>query len=226
MTKLILALDTERPGDIPHILWDLRSVGIEWIKVGHQAVCALGLLAITDICRTLRYKVFVDFKFHDIPSTVRRDIELLTRYNVDMLNVHTMGGRTMLEAAAQAAKAVENPPLVLGVTVLTSHLISQEAVMKLAMNALDAGLDGVVCSPLEVEAVRKACGEDFLIVTPGIRPLWSKTDDHARYATPIEMTRLGADYVVVGRPIMEADDPVKAAKRILEELDGQLPAAS
>ena len=226
MTKLILALDTDRPGEIPHILWELRAVGIEWIKVGLQASCAFGLLAIEEICKTLRYKIFADFKFHDIPSTVRKNVELLSRYNVDMLNVHTMGGATMMREAISAAKAVKNPPLVIGVTVLTSHLISQESVVKLATNAQDAGLDGVVCSPLEVEAVRKACGNDFLIVTPGIRPLWSKTDDHARYATPIEITRLGVDYVIVGRPIMEAAKPVEAAKRILEELDGQLPETS
>ena len=225
MTKLILALDTDDENRIADLLYDVNHL-VDWVKVGHQAVCSVGLSTIAKACGLLDQKVFVDFKFHDIPSTVRRNVELLTRYNVGMLTVHTMGGHTMLEAAAQAAKAAENPPIVLGVTILTSNIVSIRSVVKLATNARNAGLDGVVCSPLEVEAVRRACGKDFLIVTPGIRPLWSKTDDHARYATPIEMTRLGADYVVVGRPILESDEPVEAAERIVEELNGQLPAAS
>ena len=222
MTKLILALDTDSHSEMGALMQDLRHL-IDWVKVGHQAVCVHGLGAIVEMCATFDYKVFVDFKFHDIPSTVRRNVEMLAGYGVDMLNVHTMGGVSMMHEAECAAKATSDPPLVLGVTVLTSHVISQSSVVQLAMNAQEAGLDGVVCSPLEVEAIRRMCGKDFTIVTPGIRPLWAKSDDHVRYATPIEMTRLCTDYIVVGRPILESKDPIQATKRILEELNGKLP---
>ena len=213
MTELILALDTGSRIEARKLLEDLAPL-VNWVKVGHRAVCELGLWEITAMCVDWGYKIFVDFKFHDIPSTVRENVRSLTRYGVHMTNVHTMGGKAMMEAA----KAIRNPPIVLGVTVLTSHLISLEAVVKLAQNSQDAGLDGVVCSPLEAHAIRKACGDDFLIVTPGIRPVWSSTDDQARHARPRDAR--DADYIVVGRPILEARDPIGATKRILEELRG------
>ena len=213
MTELILALDTGSRIEARKLLEDLAPL-VNWVKVGHRAVCELGMWEITDVCAAFDYKIFVDFKFHDIPSTVRENVRILTHYGVQMTNVHTMGGKTMMEAA----KAIRNPPIVLGVTVLTSHLISIESVIKLAENAQSAGLDGVVCSPLEAYAIRKACGDDFLIVTPGIRPVWSSTDDQARHARPRDAR--AADYIVVGRPILEARDPISATKLILEELHG------
>ena len=217
MTKLILALDTEGPGEINELLRDLAPL-VDWVKLGYQAICSLGLASLTELCKLLGYNVFVDLKFHDTPSAVGNHVHTLTQYGVQMLNVHTMGGLSMMEAAKAEAASRPDPPIVLGVTVLTSQVISINAVVKLAENAQRAGLDGVVCSPLEAHAIRKACGDDFLIVSPGIRPLWAPAADQARYTTPSEAT--DSDYIVVGRPILYALDPVKATELILEELGG------
>lgn len=219
--ELILALDTDSPGEIGDLLKDLAPL-VSWVKVGYQAICSLGLPAIIEFCAGFGYKIFVDLKFHDNPSTVARNVQMLCQYEIDMLNVHTMGGATMMQKAKQAAESCAFTPKVLGVTVLTSHVMSQRGVVKLATNAEEASLDGVICSPLEVEAIRTACSRDFLIITPGIRPLWAPAGDQKRYATPIEMTRLGADYIVVGRPILRAKDPVKATELILQELNAPM----
>jgi orotidine-5'-phosphate decarboxylase len=194
-------------------------------------------------------EIFLDLKFHDIPNTVAGAVTAAVGLpGVRLLDVHTLGGLEMMRAAAKARDASALPkkqrPKLLGVTILTSMdntslrtvgisgTASVRAV-KLARLARQAGLDGVVASPHEVRAIRRACGKDFLIVVPGIRPEvgrgsgrspMRKKDDQARVATPAEAIRAGADYLVIGRPITAAPDPAAAARAILEEIASALPA--
>jgi orotidine-5'-phosphate decarboxylase len=185
--------------------------------------------------------VFLDLKFHDIPNTVAQAVEAAVSTGAWMINVHASGGRAMMEAAARAgagaaAASGRPPPLLIGVTVLTSMdaptlgsvgvertLLDQ--VVGLARLAQDAGLDGVVASPQEVAAIRAACGPDFAIVTPGIRgaSAGAERNDQARTMGPADAVRAGATYIVVGRPIVAASDPPGAARRIVEELQTTSP---
>ena len=181
-------------------------------------------------------EIFLDLKFHDIPNTVAKAAAAATRLEPFMLNVHTLGGYDMMKRAAEAvrdeaARHKISKPKLIGVTVLTSmdenglkkvgindNIKSQ--VLRLAALAKEAGLDGVVASPVEAKYLRDALGSGFLIVTPGVRPgWWAAKDDQERIATPKEAIASGADYIVVGRPIIEADDPLEAARKILEEID-------
>ena len=232
---LIVALDTGDKGKIERLSGQLRNI-VPWLKVGFQAFSLLG----TDCFKTLEaesYRVFLDLKFHDIPNTVARDVGMMTKHGAHMINMHASGGFEMMQAARKSAEdaAAENGipmPILLGVTVLTSidetgfqrSFGSERGLTKqvvyLAQLAQEAGLNGVVASPLEIEPIRKACGDDFVIVTPGIRPKWSETGDQRRITTPAEAIRRGTDYIVVGRPIIEAEDPLAAAKRVLEEMKG------
>ena len=178
--------------------------------------------------------VFLDLKFHDIPNTVAGAVRGVAGVDAFMLTVHTQGGYMMMKAAAdtaneRAASMGKKRPLVIGVTVLTSmddkdltdigvtHSLADQ-VKKLALLAQQAGLDGVVCSPHEIALLRMECGKDFKLIVPGIRPAGSATDDQKRTMTPHEAIQLGADYLVIGRPITEAADPVQAAKDILKSL--------
>jgi orotidine-5'-phosphate decarboxylase len=181
-------------------------------------------------------RVFLDLKLHDIPHTVSGAAAVAVRFGVAMMTLHTSGGREMMlraaEAASQeAAKTGGIRPLLLGVTVLTSlkdaelaeigmpaHAAGQ--VLKLARLAKEAGLDGIVCSPQELKMVRAELGRDFLVVTPGIRPAWAAANDQKRIKTPAEALNEGADYLVIGRPIIAAPSPGEAFLRIKEELDG------
>jgi orotidine-5'-phosphate decarboxylase len=192
--------------------------------------------------------IFLDLKFHDIPNTVKGAVtSALALPGVQLLDVHALGGLEMMRAAAKVrdeAKASKSPlPKLLAITILTSMdndalgdvgivAPASRRVVQLARLAKKAGMDGVVASPQEVKAIRKACGKDFLIVVPGIRPLVGggptgkgrhKTDDQARVATPAEAIRAGADYLVIGRPITGAPDPEAAAQAILEEISSALP---
>jgi orotidine-5'-phosphate decarboxylase len=184
-------------------------------------------------------KVFLDLKFHDIPNTVRAGARQAAQLGVTMFNVHASGGRKMMEAALEGARSVGHGkarPRVLAVTLLTS-LASQDleelglsgspedVVVRLARLAQSAGLDGVVASPREIAAIRNACGPSFLIVTPGIRPA-TAADDQVRIATPEHAIQAGADYLVVGRPITEAADPVAAADAIVGEMEKALGSLS
>jgi orotidine-5'-phosphate decarboxylase len=206
-------------------------------KIGSQLFTAAGPAAVREIA-ALGPGVFLDLKFHDIPNTVAGAVlSCAALTGVQLLNVHALGGSAMLHAAAQAISAGQpmgaDRPRLLAVTVLTS--MDQKAmrevgiggpprsrVVKLATLAKTAGVDGVVASPEEARAIRKACGRDFLIVTPGVRPKDStaatETDDHARTATPTEAIRAGADFLVVGRPILAAADPRAAAQAIVDEI--------
>jgi orotidine-5'-phosphate decarboxylase len=180
-------------------------------------------------------RVFLDLKLHDIPNTVAEAVRALTRLEVGMLTLHTAGGREMLRRAVQAAREEAalmglRPPLMLGVTVLTSLSQSdlgelglatplRDLVVRWANLAKQAGLDGVVASAREAKALRLALGADLVIVTPGIRPSGSAPEDQRRVTTPQEAVRAGANYLVVGRPVTQALDPVAAVRRLLQELE-------
>jgi len=233
--RLIVALDTDDGEKIDWLSGTLMDT-VGWFKMGFQAFSALGMEAFPWFERN-GHNVFVDLKFHDIPNTVARDVGMMTKHGANMINMHASGGFEMMQAARESAEnaAAENSipmPILLGVTVLTSidedgfqqNFGSERGLTKqvvyLAQLAQEAGLSGVVASPLEIESIRKACGDDFVIVTPGIRPAWASTGDQRRITTPAEAIRRGADYIVVGRPIIAAEDPLAAAEMILEEMKG------
>ena len=169
--------------------------------------------------------VFLDLKFHDIPNTVAGCSRAAARMGVKIFNVHCLGGSRMMRAAAEAARGENSDAKVIGVTILTSHDEAslgelglqgspEENVVKLAELAQSSGLDGVVCSPLEIEKIRAACGDDFLIVTPGVRPATAELGDQKRVLTPQQALDAGANWLVVGRPITGASDPVAAAQTL------------
>ncbi|MEQ8319860.1 MAG: orotidine-5'-phosphate decarboxylase [Rhodospirillales bacterium] len=176
--------------------------------------------------------LFLDLKFHDIPNTVAGAVRSTLSLNPAILNVHAQGGPAMMRAAGEALDGAEGEkPLLIAVTVLTSlgdddlqaigvNDAAEQQVVRLARLTQDCGLGGVVCSPREIRAIRAACGPDFKLIVPGIRPEWSAVGDQKRITTPAQAIRDGADYIVIGRPIAAADDPVDAAKRIADELAG------
>jgi orotidine-5'-phosphate decarboxylase len=233
--KLIVALDLPSGNAATRMAERLQGhAGM--FKVGSELFTAEGPVPVRYLVTTGQ-RVFLDLKFHDIPNTVRAAAREAAELGVSMVNVHASGGRKMMEAALEGARSVGTAagngarPRVLAVTILTS-LESQdleelgisgmpvEAVLRLARLAQSAGLDGVVASPREISAIRQACGPGFLIVTPGIRPASAATNDQARIATPASAMAAGADYLVVGRPITGAPDPVAAADAIVAEMDG------
>lgn len=200
------------------------------VKLGNEFFTALGPKAVEAVS-ALGMPVFLDLKFHDIPATVAGAVKAALPLKPFMLNVHASGGAAMMRAAADAAGNGPDRPLVLAVTVLTSlgdedlaatgiggDAASQ--VLRLAELARESGLDGVVCSAREAAALRSALGPDFKLVVPGIRPDWAVADDQKRITTPSQAIDLGADYLVIGRPITGADDPAAAAGRIADELGG------
>ena len=180
------------------------------------------------------HRIFLDLKLHDIPNTVKKAMAVLSRLDVDMVNLHAAGTRAMMEAALEGLTRPDGSrPLLLAVTQLTSTsgermrdelLIDRpldQVVMAYAQNAAAAGLDGVVCSPLEAGKVHQVCGEGFLTVTPGIRFAGSDAGDQVRITTPQRARELGSDYIVVGRPITQAEDPVEAYRRAVREFTGK-----
>ena len=231
--KLIVALDTDDGEEIDWLSETLIDI-IPWVKIGFQAFSTVGVEAFLWL-NGRGHKTFLDLKFHDIPNTVARDVGMMTKHGANMINMHASGGLEMMRAARHsaddAAYDADTPiPILLGVTILTSidengfqqnfgsERSLTEQVVYLAQLAQEAGLNGVVASPLEIEPIRKACGDRFLIVTPGIRPKWAETGDQRRITTPAEAINRGADYIVVGRPIIEADDPLEATQMILDEM--------
>lgn len=175
------------------------------------------------------FDVFLDLKFHDIPNTVARACQAGADLGVWMINVHAMGGRKMLEAAREALPSNNENPKLIAVTVLTSMGaddlkdigITQspaEQVKQLATLTYDCGLDGVVCSPQEISFLRKTLGKNFELITPGIRPQWSVTGDQKRIMTPAEAIDVGSNYLVIGRPITQAENPMEALEKIEQEL--------
>jgi orotidine-5'-phosphate decarboxylase len=235
-SSLIVALDFD---SLSSALKFARQVAdlVGMFKIGSQLFTAGGPQAVREVA-ALGPGVFLDLKFHDIPNTVAGAIlSCAAMPGLQLVNVHALGGRAMLHAAAQAISAGQpmgaDRPRLLAVTILTSMDqkamrevglggTSQSRVLKLAQLAKNAGVDGVVASVKEARAIRKACGRDFLIVTPGVRPKDKasapKDDDQVRTATPTEAIRAGADFVVVGRPILAAPDPRAAAQAIVDEI--------
>ena len=203
-----------------------------YVKVGMELFYAEG----PGLVRTLKnrgHKVFVDLKLHDIPNTVKGGMRSLSVLGADMVNLHASGGSVMMKAALEGlTRADGSRPLLVAVTQLTStseELMKKEllineslenTVISYAKNAASSGLDGIVCSPLESEKVKAACGGDFITVTPGIRFADSAKDDQSRITTPEKARSLGSDYIVVGRPITAAGDPLSAYERCMNEFLG------
>lgn len=197
------------------------------LKVGKELFTATGPQFVTELARS-NFGVFLDLKFHDIPNTVAKACTAASNLGVWMLNVHASGGLEMMQAAQQAVNNCDTKPLLIAVTVLTS--MNQEAlskigiqtelathVLNLAKLTQQAGLDGVVCSALEASILRKELGNDFCLVTPGIRPANTNKDDQSRVVTPADALNMGVSYLVIGRPITQAIQPLKALEAIHAE---------
>ena len=218
---LVAALDVSSVDEAERLA-ALLSPHVGMLKVGLELVWAAGPAAVRRI--TAHGPVFVDCKLHDIPTTVERAAANVARLGVAMLNVHALGGEAMMRAARRGAErgageAGAEVPLVVAVTVLSSQAGEGLAIpASLAFEAKAAGLDGVVVSGEDVEDVRATCGEEFCLVVPGIRPAGSNGHDQVRILTPAEAIERGADYLVVGRPLTEAPDPVGVARGILRNL--------
>ena len=200
-----------------------------FVKIGMELFYAEGPSIVRDI-KARGHRIFLDLKLHDIPNTVRKAMRVLSALDVDMVNVHAAGTVAMMQAAREGLTREDGTrPLLIAVTQLTSTseetmqkelLIGAgigETIVKYASNARAAGLDGVVCSPLEAGMVKDACGPDFLTVTPGIRFADAATDDQVRITTPARAREIGSDFIVVGRPVTAAADPVAAYERCLNE---------
>lgn len=230
--RIIVAMDLDDLEEVKSLVGALRPyVGL--FKVGHQLFTRYGPEAVRTI-QAEGGRVFLDLKYHDIPNTVRGAVENATRLRVAMLNVHASGGTAMMKAAVAAARTVAaghvvDPPILLGVTILTSLLDSDleevgiappvaAAVTRLAALASAAGMNGVVASPHEVSIIREVVPRDFVIVTPGVRFEDSMADDQKRTLGPREALQAGADYLVIGRPILAAPYPVEAARRIADDM--------
>ena len=233
MNPLIVALDVGSAAEAVALTNTLRGA-VGGFKVGKQLFTAEGPAIIRQLTSD-GDRVFLDLKFHDIPNTVAGAVASAVQTGAWMVNVHASGGRAMMTAAAEAAissaeRLARPRPLIIGVTVLTSlddkamaevgmSGPARDQVVRLARLARDCGLDGVVASPLEIQDIRAACGEDFVIVTPGIRPASRKpNDDQVRTMEPSEALAAGAHYLVIGRPITGAPDPRAAAEAIAGEL--------
>jgi orotidine-5'-phosphate decarboxylase len=235
--RIIIALDVPTFDEAIDLM-DKLGDRARSLKVGSQLFTSVGPDIIREIKRRGK-KLFLDLKFHDIPNTVARASEAAAELGVDIFNVHVSGGMEMMRDAAQTTKAKASElgiekPVVLGVTILTSidETMFQsvlgscnslkDQIVHMAKLAQSAGLDGVVASPQEIRLIREACGEDFVVLTPGVRPEWASSDDQKRTMTPVEAFKAGADYVVIGRPIYRAPEPADALERILKQLEGNL----
>lgn len=232
--KICVALDVDGLGQAERLA-KLLSPYVGVFKIGLQLFTSEGP-RVVEVVRNAGGRVFLDLKFHDIPNTALNAAKVAVRMGVFMTNVHSMGGTKMMRAVAdavreEAEKADVDIPLMIGVTVLTSmsdeelkddllvNVSAEEYVAHLAGKAEVAGMDGVVCSPREIGVLREKIRNDFVLVTPGIRPQWSfGKDDQSRVMTPRKAIEAGSDFIVVGRPITGAKDPTKAAQMLLEEL--------
>jgi len=226
--RILVPLDTTDVSWAANLAERLRGY-VGGIKLGKEFISAHGPQGVRQVAGDDQ-PLFLDVKFHDIPNTVAGAIRAVGALRPFMVNVHACGGRAMMEAAVAAnAEVGDVRPLMLAVTVLTSlddddltelgvPANAGEQTVRLARLAQDCGVDGVVCSPKEITLLRDACGPDFRLVVPGIRPIWSSTNDQKRFATPADAVAMGADYLVIGRPITNANDPVAAATRIGKEL--------
>ena len=225
-SRIFVALDVETKEKALEIVSDLKGLGA-CFKIGKQLFTSTGPELVREIVG-MGEDVFLDLKYHDIPNTVAKAGVAAAELGVKIFNVHASGGRKMMEAVRSEMDKLQNPPLVLAVTILTSlgeddireigfDRTIPEQIAKLAKLAQDSGMDGVVASPLEIELIRETCGKDFKILTPGIRPAFAAVNDQKRIATPAEALRKGADYLVIGRPITAAENRREAFLKILEE---------
>lgn len=230
--KIIVALDVDNADKLGGLIDQLRA-HVKIFKIGMESYTACGKEA-TDIARRKGAKIFLDLKYHDIPNTVAGAVKAAVKQGVYMMSIHISGGIAMMRAAKAAAEEEaailrQERPLIVGVSVLTSlsdddlGLLGvkrkvKPQVIELVKLAKEAGLDGIICSPEEIRDVKKAVGDDMIIVTPGIRPAGEARADQKRIATPAEAVKAGADYLVIGRPITQAADPRAAAERILKEI--------
>ncbi|MDP3919728.1 MAG: orotidine-5'-phosphate decarboxylase [Candidatus Omnitrophota bacterium] len=230
--RIIVALDTPSLDVARQLLKDLEGL-VSFYKVGFELFAAHGWKAV-ELVRAAGGRVFLDLKLHDIPNTVSKTMAVLCEHDVDMVTVHTLGGYEMMKATRgivdQRIQAGKKGPIILGVTILTSHREAEleedlgitrgleEEVCYLAAVAKRAGLDGVVSSPHETAMLRQKFPQNFLIVTPGIRPQGSSVGDQKRVFAPAEAIQAGASYLVIGRPITSADSPKKEVLRILSSL--------
>ncbi|MCI8655493.1 MAG: orotidine-5'-phosphate decarboxylase [Clostridia bacterium] len=200
-----------------------------FLKIGMELFYAEGLEIVREI-KKRGHKIFLDLKLHDIPNTVKKAMSVISNLDVDMCNVHATGTIEMMKAAIEGLKKEDGTrPLLIAVTQLTSTseermreelLIEKpidEVVIKYAQNSKEAGLDGVVCSPLEARKVKENCGKEFLTITPGVRFETDEVGDQVRVTTPKKAKELGSDYIVVGRPITKAENPVEAYKRCVQD---------
>ncbi len=226
--RVYVALDTTDVEHAVELAGKLKGL-VGGMKVGKEFFTANGPQGVAAI-RNVGMPVFLDLKFHDIPNTVASAIRAAQPIAPSIINVHAQGGPEMLHQAAQAGKDA-GIPLTIAVTILTAldqdDLTAigindpvEDQVVRLAKLTQECGLGGVVCSAKEIAPIRAACGPDFKLIVPGIRPTWAGKGDQKRVMTPADAVKAGADVLVIGRPITQASDPVEAAKRIAEELDG------
>ena len=230
---VIVACDFKNEEEVMNFLDKFEGVEKPFVKIGMELFYGAG----PDIVRKIKargHKIFLDLKLHDIPNTVKKAMAVLSSLDVDICNLHAAGTIEMMKAALEGLTRPDGTrPLLIAVTQLTSTseermqkelLINdtiENTVIKYAQNAKEAGLDGVVCSPLEAEMVKKNCGDDFMTVTPGIRFADGEVGDQVRITTPARAREIGSDFIVVGRPITAAEDPVTAYRRCVKEFCGE-----
>lgn len=228
---VIVALDFDSKGKTLAFL-DRFTEEKPFVKIGMELYYAEGPAIVRDI-KARGHRIFLDLKLHDIPNTVKKAMAVLSGLDVDMVNLHAAGTKVMMEAALEGLRRPDGTrPLLIAVTQLTSTsqermesdlLIEKpldQVVMHYARCAADAGLDGVVCSPLEADKVHETCGRDFVTVTPGVRFADGDAGDQVRVTTPARAKEIGSDYIVVGRPITQSADPVAAYRRCVAEFVG------
>lgn len=228
--RLIVTLDGDTLKEVAALI-DILKPEVKNFKIGLPLYTAFGP-AVVDLVRSSDCNALLDLKYHDIPSSVAKAVAIATRMGVKMINIHASGGHQMMTEALQAARDAathvrKEMPIIIGVTILTSletlsdigmQFELREQVVHLARMASEAGLHGVLASPLEIANIRKICGPKFLIVTPGIRLPHELQDDQRRISSPQQAIRAGADYIVVGRPVTSAKDPGAIAREILKEM--------
>jgi orotidine-5'-phosphate decarboxylase len=224
--RIIVAMDVADEERYLKLLNDLKGHKV-WVKIGMELYYTLGPRAI-ELAKEREFKIFLDLKLHDIPNTVAQSLKSLCRHPIDMINLHAAGGLEMMKKASEAVRSSSHSPLLIAVTQLTSTTQDQmnteqriqgdllESVTHFAKLAQEAGCQGVVSSPHEAQAIKLICGSRFLTVTPGIRPASSDVNDQKRFTTPLEASRSGVDFMVIGRPITQAQDPRAALESILK----------
>ena len=228
---VIIACDFDSKEKVLNFL-DLFKGKKPFVKIGMELYYAEGPQIVKEI-KAKGHKIFLDLKLHDIPNTVKKSMAVLSRLDVDMCNLHAAGATNMMKGALEGLTRPDGTrPLLIAVTQLTStdqetmerDLLIEKPIDKVVMHyakvSADAGLDGVVCSPLEAQKVHDVCGDNFLTVTPGIRFADGEVGDQKRIMTPAQAREIGSDYIVVGRPITAAEDPVKAYERCIKEFLG------